>query len=53
MDEGLRNIAVGACKHLAKQCSDSGAVSNVVKHFFKVFNGKIKISALVFGKYKV
>ncbi|XP_013411317.1 eIF-2-alpha kinase activator GCN1 [Lingula anatina] len=39
MQDETRAEAVEACKHLAKQCSDPGAVENVVKYLFAVFNG--------------
>ena len=40
MNEELRGIAVAACKHLAKQCSDPDAVNRLVKYFFKVLGGE-------------
>ncbi|KAL8584762.1 hypothetical protein ACOMHN_035681 [Nucella lapillus] len=38
-DESTRREAVAGVKNLAVQCSDSGAVEKLVKHFFAVLNG--------------
>ncbi|XP_064653044.1 stalled ribosome sensor GCN1-like [Lineus longissimus] len=38
-DDQVRDSAVAACKALALQCSDRGAVEKMAKHLFGVLNG--------------
>lgn len=40
-EECDQQVAIEACKNLAKQCSDPGAVEAVVKHMFDVLNGML------------
>ena len=38
-DDQLRSWAVSSCKAVAQQCSDSGAIETLLKHFFAVYGG--------------
>lgn len=39
-EEKFHQKASEGFKHLAKQCSDSGAVEKLAKHIFAVINGR-------------